>query len=775
MVPFRTHAYCNMLLSGQAGRTSRWFLGSAVLGISGALFLAIVLGLSVEPANGSIPSPQWIRVSIPAKLQAHRVVVLRTGSSEFLYVIGGYEDGTSVSNKVYFSQLNPAGELGNWTDTTPMGKGLQEHSAVAVGGRIYVLGGRGKSWKKTYRTVYCAKPDATGAISGWIPVTKMPIGLRLHSAVVVDNMVFVIGGYNQSKRKFVDKVWAADITGGECTSLQWRTQSEEHLPRPLAALSAVAVQLDNGRKFVYVIGGYDKDAHKRVYRTEVTGTYTLTPWVSLGDIEEAPTGFFRHVSVISGRYLYVIGGITKNSGLLKGVYRARIEDDGGLGPWSSLEEFPVAVRDHAAVGSASGRVYVLGGEIDSEVIDWGYYAPIISLKKLASPVGTVAYGDTIAYTLTLTNLGVRDFQTLDITDTIRPSPLATIDFHSVPTDCRVRPDITNTITCTIPSLGLGARRDLSFAVTISTPASALHSAPSASHLPVAASSSLLTRTWTQECDAARLEVVGVGISGTLTDTLYITDPATIIDDIRVQVAFKVDPGEELGEVIFSSGGITYSMTSPTSAYSCTAVYEQDVVASDTVSVAVDSVDREKARALTAYYLRVAEDEYSLSGSTMNRFLYGKLYTQTYTHVLKLPVDAHSGDVSVKAVITDNDHPDRAIRLGVRVGENLEFTRTTTFTEPTHGECLDIRELQLSGIPSTTSEITVVAQSPLHGESFGLIGLVAEAGCTSAPEIVRVSNHAEVCERSAGGTWCWHTGYINTDRHAYLPLVLRNPP
>ena len=472
LIPFESKRWA----AGGVTRIHRWIVRPATLG---ALISLVLVFMFVNPgpfiAVGTT-SPHWNEVPMPALLESHRAVAVQVGGSEFLYVIGGKASGTSISNKVYFAQLNPDGSLDGWTPTLSIyhRSGLQEHGAVAVGGRIYVLGGRGNSWD-TFSSVYCAKPDALGRISDWTPVASMPTGFTLHAAVAVDNVIFVMGGYSSQRKGFVREVWAADITGGGCSGLYWRPHPEESLPRALAALSAVAVRLDNGRKFVYVMGGYDGSAYKQVWRAEVDSSGKLEPWGSLGDLSQAPTGLFRHVSAISGRYLYVIGGTTTGYDCLDTVYRARIKDDGTLETWFTLDRFPVAVFNHAATVSAPGRIYILGGNAGSGILDRGYYTPLLAFEKSASPPGSVAYGDTINYTLKLTNLDVRDFENLVITDTVQASAPAALAFHDLPGECHVYSGIGSiiTATCTIPNLALGDTRALDFKVTIAQPVSAL--------------------------------------------------------------------------------------------------------------------------------------------------------------------------------------------------------------------------------------------------------------------------------------------------------------
>jgi uncharacterized repeat protein (TIGR01451 family) len=296
--------------------------------------------------------------------------------------------------------------------------------------------------------------------------------------------------------------------------------------------------------------------------------------------------------------------------------------------------------------SAPGRIYVLGGNASSGILDRGYYTPLLAFEKSASPAGPVSYGDTINYTLKLTNLGVRDFETLTITDTISTNVPALLAFHQTG-DC---PDYSgNTITCTVSNLTVGATAKPSFAVTFSESTPTALSPPALSQVPLAVSASP-TRTWERPYSTARLEVVGVGISDTLTTPLRISNPDTIIGNIWVQAAFKIDAGEKLGGLNFYSGSVRYPLPGPTSVHSFIAVYERDVPVSDVITVSVNNpLDEEKARALTAYFLRRTREGHGLVGYTMCQ----SLYRDSYSDVLKLPLSVNSGDITVTAVIVDN--------------------------------------------------------------------------------------------------------------------------
>jgi len=723
-----------------------------------------------------LAGPRWNGVNLPSlsALADHKAVIVETECGETLCIIGGH------SRQVYCYPLGaigvPDGAMGG--PAYSLEEALSYHAATVVGNRTYVLGGDAEKDDHLRRKVYCVQRDTESG--RWIVNTDgiMPRKVMQHAAVTVDNRIYIIGGFDD-EWNYVADVWWADVGAG-CAALgedDWEEENSLHTGDGslygVTGHAAVSVVLDNGKKYIYVIGGLtgtveDSRPTNTVLRAEVVDG-SLDGWYDLGGVRNMP-GTWLLTAAVSGRYLYVLGGTTSLYAKTSSpeVYRAWIEDNGDLTWLPQPQGLPVPLHAHAIAVSRHGRLYVVGGSSNGVRQDKIYFTPLLDFEKRATTDGPVTYGDTISYTLEFTNLGVRDFKTLNITDTFQIDVPSRLELHYPLDKCRRYSD--DTITCIIHNLGIEQTVALNLAVTFSQPSLIALSAPTSFHYPLPVSTSHIT--WTHVCSAARLEVLGVGISNLSTDTLHIPSPGTIIGNIRVQAVFKIEPGEELGDVTFFSGGVGYRLIEPTSTHNFTAVYEQDVEVSDVISVTMESVDREKACALTAYFLRGTTEEHSLIGRTMNQ----ALHRETYTDVLKLPLPVSSGEVTVKAVVTDNNDPKRDVILAVQAGNVSQQIITNT---PSHGNYLNILELQLGGVPTTTDEVTVVAQSPSEsGESFGLVGLVAETDCRSIPAPtpipLRVLNQAQVCENVGTDSSCWYATCFNTDMRLYLPIVLKTP-
>ncbi len=112
-----------------------------------------------------------------------------------LYVLGGFiNSGTTIQNKVYYSKINADGTLAGWNQTTPMLQPLSSFSAVAAGGRIFVMCGSDNT--QILNVFYVASVMGDGSLSAWSVGPPLPQVAYLLAATVTDSYIFVSGGAN---------------------------------------------------------------------------------------------------------------------------------------------------------------------------------------------------------------------------------------------------------------------------------------------------------------------------------------------------------------------------------------------------------------------------------------------------------------------------------------------------------------------------------------------------------------------------------------------------
>jgi hypothetical protein len=112
-----------------------------------------------------------------------------------------------------------------WRDGPPLPRILYNHSAVEVGGRIYVLGGYDTQGAEL-RTVYVLEDGR------WRPTTHLPRPVHAFGAVVFRGEIWVIGGRRGERQ--LREVWIFDPK-----TESWRAGPS--LPKPMQLLGATVV------------------------------------------------------------------------------------------------------------------------------------------------------------------------------------------------------------------------------------------------------------------------------------------------------------------------------------------------------------------------------------------------------------------------------------------------------------------------------------------------------------------------------------------------------
>jgi N-acetylneuraminic acid mutarotase len=174
-----------------------------------------------------------------------------------VYVFGGSE-GTTIYSTVYTAPINTDGTLGAWTTDTSLPGPLADSQAVVTNNRLYLLGGYNGSFVST---VYTAPINADGTLGTWATDTSLPGAMSRSQAVVTKNRIYLLGGYNGS---FISTVYTAPINA-DGTLGTWTTGTS--LPGPFSDSQAIVT---NSR--VYLLGGYNGSAYTgAVYTAPISG------------------------------------------------------------------------------------------------------------------------------------------------------------------------------------------------------------------------------------------------------------------------------------------------------------------------------------------------------------------------------------------------------------------------------------------------------------------------------------------------------------------------
>lgn len=220
-------------------------------------------------------------------LAAHGQYVYRVGGMEARNTPGAKPDLHSVAEVARF---DPPSQ--NWDRLPPLPEGRSSHDVVAVGNRLYVVGGwnmQGGSrseWAETVATI-----DLAQAAPAWSTIAQ-PFKRRALVAATLDARVYVIGGIDHT-----DKVQLT-VNVLDTTTATW----SEGPPLPKGAINGFspAAAVHAGRLYVSVGDG---------------GLHRLSSDGASWEPVSKGTPRIVHRMVVDGDRLLILGGASKGTNL----------------------------------------------------------------------------------------------------------------------------------------------------------------------------------------------------------------------------------------------------------------------------------------------------------------------------------------------------------------------------------------------------------------------------------------------------------------------------
>ena len=175
-------------------------------------------------------------------------------AGDALYVYGGHTGGAHEHSKdnlsLRFSRLKLAAPT-EW-ESLPVGPGLQSPALVAHNGKLYRVGGLTalNAAKEPEQLVSLADFERFDpAAKQWTKLAPLPEPRSSHDAVVVGDLLYVVGGWNLSSKEdgktWHDAAYDADLS-------QEKPEWQE-LPKQTFKRRALAIATAGGK--VYAIGG----------------------------------------------------------------------------------------------------------------------------------------------------------------------------------------------------------------------------------------------------------------------------------------------------------------------------------------------------------------------------------------------------------------------------------------------------------------------------------------------------------------------------------------
>ena len=140
-------------------------------------------------SNGTISSWRTTH-NMPARLHDHEAVI----AGGYMYIIGGWDETfVKHSNKVFYSRILSDGSLEPFYRASNLLTARQHHASVFYNGYIYTIGGLDKN-NNYLNSVEYAEVKSDGSLSSWKQTSSLPVGRVNFPAVAVGNRIFTIGG-----------------------------------------------------------------------------------------------------------------------------------------------------------------------------------------------------------------------------------------------------------------------------------------------------------------------------------------------------------------------------------------------------------------------------------------------------------------------------------------------------------------------------------------------------------------------------------------------------
>ena len=274
------------------------------------------------------PLPEKRAYHTTAAATAFTAALDTTTTGAFLYAIGGVDTLGAAVNTVYFAEVDLAGNVGIWTETTPLPEPLHSAGAMLFRGYLYLAGGADAT-NAAVDSFYRIKVNADGTLGdSWDPLPSLVEPSAYATVTSFGPFVYVIGGE----------------TGTSAPVLSTQTGTES------AATHLARINIR-------------------------TAGLTDAGWLTTEPMAKTRS---KHSGLFSGGSLFVTSGIYAGTpGSSENTY-ANLLNDGTIEPWQGAtgadiiaNELGYSIYNQASITfidqNGTGHVLVLGGaRIDME-------------------------------------------------------------------------------------------------------------------------------------------------------------------------------------------------------------------------------------------------------------------------------------------------------------------------------------------------------------------------------------------------------------------------
>ncbi len=246
--------------------------------------------------------------------------------------------------------------------------------------------------------------------------------------------------------------------------------------------------------------------------------------------------------------------------------------------------------------------------------------------------------------------------------------------------------------------------------------------------------------WNEICVNHRMEINGIGMGdgkNTFTNpqTLLLSNPSSVIW-LQAQIAGRLNGGVLAPEIVTFTTDTpqTLLLTTPASLTNKGYSFVTNLTPTNQITAEIVDNDAYTPRALVLYAQRDTGDErWSSVGKISNAYVYGDGdVADIYTETMHFPTLTQATDLNVTAVVIDNNNDNRSMILSASAGDVQQAVVSATheITHPSHGDLLNIINLELTDVPTGTNQVVIMLKSPPlpDGDSLVLVGLDVSFPC-----------------------------------------------
>jgi hypothetical protein len=277
-----------------------------------------------------------------------------------------YCKGQYFNNYHYENQNQPSTVTDLvWGDIGNLPANLYGGTTFTTKNNAFIVGGSAGS-EVPVNTIYSAPIDTNGIIGEFTLYGTIPIAMYAGKIAIIKNNVYIMGGANGSTA-LAAILKATILSDGTISSF------EIYGNMPIAIAKT---QLLITNSHLYVIGGDQTvngilQAVNSIMRATIDPvTGDLGSWSTNSNALPAALGYSR--MFVSGNNVFLVGGAMSNYTTVNSVYKATIDANGLLSPWTLYAILPFN-KVIASIVQTKNRVYLIGGNTNGTTITNSVY------------------------------------------------------------------------------------------------------------------------------------------------------------------------------------------------------------------------------------------------------------------------------------------------------------------------------------------------------------------------------------------------------------------